>query len=164
MDTVAQPADRALYEADEHAWIARQIDALRSGRLENLDRDSLVEYLTDMTIRDRRELKSRFIILLQHLLKLRMQPERPARSWVLAILSQQASISDLLGGISSMATHAPDLFDEAYAVAVRLAAAETRIPAQDFRPQSPWTMQQALASVPPDLPAPAIKRRGAAQP
>ncbi len=42
MDTAVIPADRALYEADEHAWIARQIEALRSGRLQELDRNSLV--------------------------------------------------------------------------------------------------------------------------
>jgi hypothetical protein len=162
MDTVAQLADRALYEADEHAWIARQIDALRSGRLEQLDRDSLIEYLTDMTIRDHRELRSRFTVLLQHLLKLRMQPQRMTRSWVLTIIVQQQDIAGLLTSIPSLATHAENLLDEAYAAAVRRAAAETRIPEQKFPPQSPWTMRQALAFVPPDLPQPTRKRRGAA--
>jgi len=161
MDTVAQLDDRALYETDEHAWIARQVDGLRSGRLDQLDRDSLVEYLTDMTIRDHRELRSCLTVLLHHLLKVRMQPARLTRSWALTIVVQQQDIAGLLTSIPSLATHAKNLFDEAYADAVRRAAAETRIPAQKSPPQSPWTMQQALAFVPPDLPAPVIKRRGA---
>jgi hypothetical protein len=163
MDTVLHVANRALYEADEHVWIARQIDALRSGRLDELDRESLVEYLTEMTIRDRRELKSRLVVLLQHLLKLRMQPARLSRSWIVTIVTQQQEIAGLLTGIPSLASHAEKLLAEAYADGVRLAAAETGIPVGDFPTQSPWTVQAALAFAVPDLPRPARKRRGTAK-
>jgi Domain of unknown function DUF29 len=159
MDTVVPLADRALYEADEHLWIARQIDALRSGRLEKLDRDTLVEYLTDMTSRDHRELKSRFAVLLQHLLKLTMQPERLTRSWILTTIGQQREITGLLTGIPSLSSYSQQFFDEAYAHAVRLASVETGIPIAKFSPQSPWTLQAALAFQPPDLPPPTGKRR-----
>jgi Domain of unknown function DUF29 len=159
MDTVTLPADRALYEADEHAWIARQIEALRSGRLHELDRDSLVEYLTEMTIRDRRELKNRLIVLLQHLLKVRMQPQRLTRSWVLTVLAQQQQIRDILAGTPSIATYAPALFEEAYPNAVRRAAAETGIPFRDFPSASPWTLEAALAFAVPDPPPPPRYRR-----
>ena len=163
MDTVAQLTGRALYEADEHAWIARQIGALRSGRLDELDRDNLAEYLTEMTIRDRRELRSRFVVLLQHLLKVRMQRDRLTRSWVLSILTQQQEISALLAGIPSMATHAEALFEEAYSDAIGRAVAETRIQVSRFPPRSPWTMREALAFVSPDPPSPTRRRRGADQ-
>jgi len=154
MDTVLQPADRALYEADEHAWIARQIDALRNGRLQQLDRDGLVEYLTEMTVRDRRELKSRLTVLFQHLLKARMQPRRLTRSWILTILTQQAEIRDILAGTPSIAAHVPAMLSGAYSDAVRRAAAETGIALVDFPTESPWTIETALAFVPPDLPPP----------
>ena len=158
MDTVAQLTGRALYEADEHAWIARQIDALRSGRLNDLDRDTLAEYLTEMTIRDRRELRSRFVVLLQHLLKVGMQRDRLTRSWVLTILTQQQEISALLAGIPSMTTHAEALFEEAYSDAIGRAVVETRIPVGRFPPRSPWTMQEALAFVAPVPPTRSGKR------
>ncbi len=159
MDTVVTLADRALYEADEHLWIARQIDALRSGRLDDLDRDNLVEYLTDMNIRDHRELESRFAVLLQHLLKVRMQPDLLSRSWLLTIVHQQQRIRRLLKAIPSLASHMEKLFEDAYSDAVGLAATETGIPAGEFPPQPPWTVQAALAFVPPELPPPAPKRR-----
>ena len=61
-DVIEQPTD-TLYEADEHAWIERQIAALRDGALDRLDRANLIAYLTDMAARDRRELGSRLIVL-----------------------------------------------------------------------------------------------------
>ena len=98
-------------------------------------------------------------VLLQHLLKLHMQPSRVSRSWVVTIINQQQEIRRILNGIPSLAAHAEHLFEEAYGDAVRLAAAETRIPARDFPKELPWTMDAALAFVPPDPSAPSRKRR-----
>ncbi len=152
MDTPVRSADRALYEADEHAWIERQIALLRGGRLHALDRESLADYLTDMNIRDHRELASRFVVLLQHLLKVRLQPERLSRSWILTILERQREISLVLRTIPSMGRYKADLAASAYQDAVRSAAVETGLPLHEFPPQSPWTAEAALAFVPPDPP------------
>lgn len=86
-DVVEQPTE-TLYEADEHAWIERQIAALRDGDLDRLDRVNLIAYLTDMAARDRRELASRLISLYAHVLKLRIQPEKATRSWRLTVREQ----------------------------------------------------------------------------
>ena len=56
MDDVIEQTAGTLYEADEHAWIERQIAALRDGALDRLDRANLIAYLTDMAAPDRREL------------------------------------------------------------------------------------------------------------
>ncbi len=149
-NAVVQYADHALYETDEHAWIARQIELLRSGSLHELDRDSLVEYLTDMAKRDLRELESRFAVLLQHLLKVRLQPGRLAPNSVLTILRQQQEILRMLKSIPSMGQHTDELFDDAYERAVRLAAAETGRSASDFPARSPWSTDEALAFAPPE--------------
>lgn len=59
----------ALYEADETAWLERTADLVRTGRFDQLDAGTLAEYLTDMAKRDRREVFSRLVVLLSHLLK-----------------------------------------------------------------------------------------------
>ena len=51
--------DPELYERDEYAWIEQQIQALSNADWQHVDRLHLIEYLTDMAKRERRELRSR---------------------------------------------------------------------------------------------------------
>ena len=138
-----------------------QVAALRSGRLEALDRASLAEYLTEMTARDRRELESRLTILLQHLLKVQMQPAKIARSWITAIVTQQDEIRSLLRAIPSIAQHVDARFADAYGAPIRRAAAETGIAAARFPAENPWTMDGALRFDPPGPSRPAARRKPA---
>ncbi|MEA2789996.1 MAG: hypothetical protein QOG73_2402 [Acetobacteraceae bacterium] len=94
-DVVEQPTD-TLYEADEHAWIERQIAALRDGDLDRLDHVNLIVYLTDMAARDHRELGSRLTVLYANILKSRIQTKRAAEGWRLTIREQQRAIRRLL--------------------------------------------------------------------
>ena len=160
----ARPVDGAnevdgLYETDEHEWIAAQIGALRSGELDRLDRAHLIEYLTDMTIRDRRELASRLTVLLHQLLKVRMQPDRLTRSWVNTILEQQREIRGIVTGIPSLGRQADAIAAASFPDAVRAAARDTGVPRTEFPAASPWTVAEALAFDPPE-PAVRNKRTG----
>jgi hypothetical protein len=141
---------RTFYEADEHAWIAAQISALNEGHFNRLDRTNLAAYLTDMTIRDRRELQSRLTVLLQHLLKIRMQRSRLTRSWIGTVLEQQREIRAIVVGIPSLGRQADVIAALAYPDAVRAAAREIGIAAEKFPATSPWTVDQALAFDPPE--------------
>jgi len=158
IDTAAPPAGRALYEAEEHAWIAAQIAALADEDYSRLGRASLIEYLTEMTSRDRRELKSRLTILLIHLLKTRVQPETLTRSWIRTILEQQSEIRSIIDGIPSLGRQADAIAASACPDAVRRAARGTGVPASRFPVAPPWTVAQALAFDPPE-PAAAGRRR-----
>ncbi len=142
--------DADLYEADEHRWIEAQIEALRAGRTDQLDRAHLIEYLTDMTIRDRRELRSRLTVLLIHLLKIRFQPDRQTRSWADTIIEQQSEVKRILADIPRIAQHIPELLAQAYDDAVRRAAPQTSLPRATFPATCPWTLDEALAFNPPE--------------
>lgn len=137
-------AARQLYEADEYAWIEQQIAALRDGRLHDVDREHLAEYLSDMAARDRRELGSRFAVLLQHLLKVRVQPSKISRTWLSTIAEQQDEIRSIFHETPSIRQEAERLFTEAYRRAIRKASAETRMPPAKFPAKPPWTMEEAL--------------------
>ena len=119
-DVVEQPTD-TLYEADEHAWIERQIAALQDGDVDRLDRANLIAYLTDMAARDRRELGSRLIVLYAHVLKSRIQPEKATESWRLTIREQQRAIGRLLTSLPSLKHRADNILREVYPDAVALA-------------------------------------------
>ena len=143
--TALTKAPTNLYREDEHAWLALQVEALRSGHLHELDRGNLAEFLTDMASRDRRELRSRFKVLLQHLLKVRVQPELLTRSWLLTICDQQDEIRTLLGELPSLAREQDELFQSAYSGAIWRASKETGLPVSDFPAQNPWTVKQAMS-------------------
>jgi hypothetical protein len=146
---IAGGGSRSSYEADEHQWMLEQIALLKAGKLDAVDRENLVQYLTEMTIRDRRELGNHFVRLLQHLLKYQVQPGRASRSWALTVLEQQRQIIALLTSTPSLKNYQDKLYAEAYPHAVRAAATETGVARSRFPAQCPWTIEQALAFEPP---------------
>src|SRR5262245_39456185 len=75
----ARPA-ATLYKRDFYRWTTRQSSLLRAGRLNELDLENLAEEIDSLGGRDRRELQSRLIVLLVHLLKWERQPRKRSRS------------------------------------------------------------------------------------
>jgi hypothetical protein len=134
----------ALFTEDETAWLEAMADLIRLRDLAALDLENLAEYLADMARRDRREVKSRLVVLLTHLLKWDFQPEKRSRSWRTTILSQRQELADLASrGV--LRTHAETVLPAAYENAVELAASETGVPAATFPKDCPLTVEQLLA-------------------
>src|SRR3954469_11911600 len=86
----------SLYLADETAWLERTAQLIAEGKWDEIDRDNLSEYLTDMAIRDRREVMSRLVVLLAHLLKWDHQAEMRTGSWQATIKLQRLELRQLL--------------------------------------------------------------------
>lgn len=149
---------RADYHRDQFGWMLQQADLLRAGRLNDLDRHSLAELLTDMAGSDKRAFKSAMRVLLQHMLKVLVQPEKLTRSWLYSIAAQQAEVNDLIETEPGMRPFLPGLYDAAYVGARRLASVETGIALSRFPAENPWSMEEALAYVPP-APAPRGAKR-----
>jgi Domain of unknown function DUF29 len=140
---ISQPL-ASLYEADETAWLDRTAALLRSGRFDELDAATLAEFLTDMAKRDRREVTSRLVVLLAHLLKWEYQPDRRSGSWQATILEQQRALRKLLES-GSLYSYAVAELAEAYADARKQAAAETGRLRAFFPEECPWELDGALA-------------------
>lgn len=153
---------RALYEEDEFGWMLQQADLLRANRLDEIDRHSLAEYLTEMARSKQAAFRSAMTVLLQHMLKARMQPERMTRSWLLTINVQRREIRFLMGDEPGMRQYLPGLYAQAYPGAREDAAIETGIAISRFPTDNPWTMDEVL-TVPLPEPAPRgrkVKRKG----
>lgn len=60
-----------LYDRDFNLWLESQAIALRDKNLESIDWDNLIEEIESMGKSDRRALKSYFIRLVEHILKVR---------------------------------------------------------------------------------------------
>ena len=134
----------ALYEVDETAWLEATAELLRNGRLAEVELTTLAEYLTDMAKRDRREVFSRLVVLLSHLLKWEYQSDNRSGSWRGTILEQQRELRQLLES-GTLRNHATAVFAEAYVDARKQAAAETGLARTAFPEECGWDLDGALA-------------------
>lgn len=131
MATVEALELSVLYERDETAWLEVMSALAASGRHAEMDYQNLSEYLADMARRDRREVFSRLVVLLTHLLKWEHQPEKRSGSWRASIREQRRELRQLLES-GTLYNHAAEVLADAYAEARRQAADETELPLNVF--------------------------------
>ena len=141
-----------LYEQDFDRWARNQADLLRQGKSQDLDIEHLIEELEDMGKSSLRELESRFIILIAHLLKLQFQLHTLAeqwkafegKSWRKTIIEQRTQLNFLLDKVASLKASLEPAREEAYPVARRLAIKETGMPPETFPGACPYTVGDLL--------------------
>jgi hypothetical protein len=133
-----------LYEQDETAWLETMSALAANGRFAEMDYRHLSEYLADMAKRDRREVFSRLVVLLCHLLRWGHQSERRSGSWRGTIREQRRELRQLLES-GTLRNHAEAVLADAYAEARRQAADETEKPLAIFPVEDPRTLNELLA-------------------
>lgn len=132
------------YEKDFYAWLQETIDLVKAGRLDELNREILIDELESMGKRDRRELISRLVILMTHLLKWAYQPERRSSGWVGSIAEQRLQILGQLEDSPSLRALIPGALEAAYPKAVSLAVKETSLPPEHFPAECPFSPESLL--------------------
>ena len=130
-----------LYELDEIAWLARQVELIRGERFEEIDYTNLKEFLESMANRDKRAVESRLERLIAHRLKWQFQSERRGPSWRYTIVEQQRALGRLFRS-GSLRRHAEEQLEAVYQGGVSLARAE--IGTRCFDPQCPWSLDDLL--------------------
>ena len=141
-----------LYQTDYSAWALRHAELLRAGRYAELDLEHLLEELSDMSKSDRRELESRLLILLAHLLKWEYQyamlserwREFKGDSWRETIIEQRMRLAKLLKQSPGLKTLLPEAITAAYADAIQLASDETGLALDTFPSDCLYTLEQLL--------------------
>lgn len=120
-----------LFVQDETAWLEAMSALAAEGRLSEMDHRNLSEYLADMAKRDRREVFSRLVTPLTHLLKWAHQPNHRGESWLGTMTEQRRELRKLLeSGV--LHNHAITVLTEAYSDARKQAAAETGLSRDTF--------------------------------
>jgi hypothetical protein len=145
-------ADSALYDQDFERWASSQIELLRRGETKHLDIPHLIEELEDMGKSSLRELESRFIILIAHLLKWQYQLDTlidrwrafEGKSWRKTIIEQRTQVQFLLAKVPGLKNSLELARKEAYPAARRLALKETGMPAETFPELCPYSVEELL--------------------
>lgn len=79
-----------------------------------------------------------------HLLKCQFQPEHSQNKWRATLIEQRTRLAQLLDDSPSMRPALPEYVRESYAVAVKMAAAETGLPAGAFPASNPYSIDEIL--------------------
>ena len=139
------PRNAVDYDEDFYAWTIEQARLLRSGELSTIDAANLAEEIESMGRSDRRELRSRLVVLVTHLLKWRHQPGARSRSWSATIDEQRLQIEDVLTESPSLRPMVPAMLSEAYAISRARAIAETGLAEEAFPEACPFTPDAVLS-------------------
>ncbi|MBK5970488.1 MULTISPECIES: DUF29 domain-containing protein [Thiorhodovibrio] len=139
-----------LYDTDYSQWAQRNAELLHARRFEELDIAHLLEELSDMSKSDRRELHSRLLILIAHLLKWEHQYQTLAErwrefkgdSWRTTIIEQRKQLATLLRQSPGLKAAIEGTIAAVYPDAVDLAAKETRLPLESFPSICPYSQAQ----------------------
>jgi hypothetical protein len=134
-----------LHNQDFYAWTQQQLDLLRQGNFAQIDLKNLIDEVESMGASERRELYSRFLVLVHHLLKWQFQPEERSNSWRSTIIEQRDQLEILLGQSPSLRRYCEEALVDIYPRSRRKATAETGLVSSVFPEQCPYTVQQVLA-------------------
>ena len=130
--------DYPAYEADYAAWISAQAAALQSGRFDELDIANLVDEVESLGRSDFAAFASAIEIVLIHMLKWQVQPERRTPSWVASIAEHRSRIAQALEDNPSYKARVEEAVVRAWRTAPAHAAAETNLPLKLFPKQNPF--------------------------
>jgi hypothetical protein len=134
----------SLYETDFHEWTVRTAEQIRSGRIPPEELEHIAEEVEALGSRDRRELRNRLKILLQHLIKCALREGRPTASWENTITDQRDAIAALLEQSPSLRPTVEDASRAAYPTARRLAATEMKIARAALPEELPFPVEKIL--------------------
>jgi hypothetical protein len=147
-NVVRVPEQTPLYRRDYYAWALEQARALQERRFEALDLAHLAEEVEDLAKGERRELRSRLKQVLVHLLKCQFQSGRRSRSWEGTLASERTEIAALFHDSPSLERELPEIVEQAYSLALRVAGKEMRLKRDQwqslFPAQCPWSAGQIL--------------------
>ena len=132
------------YEEDFVAWLEDQAGRARRGEVESLDLENIAEELEGLARSDRREIRSRLTVLVTHLLKCLVQPQKRSSSWLETIFEQRDGIAALIEDSPSLRAFPAEILDRAYPAARRKAARQTRLSEREFPEQCPFAIEAVL--------------------
>lgn len=136
--------DDSLHDADFHAWTQQQAALIRERRIGELDLDNILEEIESLGRTERSELVDRLELLIRHLLKWQVQPDRRSRNWLATIVEQRRRIPRHLRQNPSLTSFLAEALELAFGDAIAIAVAETGLDRALFPATLPYTFEQLM--------------------
>ena len=136
-----------LYDTDFYLWIQHTVEALKQQDWDRVDWDNLIEEVESMGRSEKRELKSRLLVILEHLLKLMFwESEKPqnARGWRNMVIEQRNQVDLILEDSPSLKPWLTESFVESYGKARQQTLQKYGLPVDRFPTQPPFSLEDVL--------------------
>jgi hypothetical protein len=131
----------SLYEQDILLWSEDTVAKLRARDFDHLDIENLIEEVEALGIAQKKELISRLILLLEHLLKrLYVKSPHDYNGWERTIRTQRGELEVLFDAVPSLRTRWDAIFDKAWKIVLKNVSKEypqTQFPAEWMYARSP---------------------------
>jgi hypothetical protein len=135
---------KASYEGDYYSWALEQAELLRGGRVAEADLENIAEELTDLGREEFHKLVNAYRVLLLHMLKWDLQPERRTRSWAISIAVQREIAVEVVADNPGLKSRIEEAARRAYRRARLEAAGETGLKVTAFPPDIPYTLDDIM--------------------
>lgn len=139
---------KKVFDMDFYKWLNETENLLKSGRLQELDVENLVEVINQMSKTLERKLESFIIRLIVHIYKWENFPERRSKSWRFSIISSQKEIKSLLNKNPSLKTKIDYITEEAWDKATDWIVAETNLEYEELPEKSPYDFDYIISFIP----------------
>ena len=135
-----------LYDTDTALWAEEQAELLRRRAVlansDELDWLHLAEEIEGVVASEKREVRSRLALIIQHLLKWQYQPTLRSRSWQTTLHVQRRDLLAVLADSPSLRSFATGVLAAAYVHGRHDAEQETGL--LHLPTDCPWTLDQVL--------------------
>jgi hypothetical protein len=142
--TKSQLELKEIYEQDFNQWLKITANLLQQKKFKEIDLDNLIIELESMGKSNKRELISRLIILIMHLLKWKYQPQKQSKSWLSTINEQRLQLELILEQNPSLKREIEQIITQRYGKARKMASQETRLDLQLFPSENPFNLTEIL--------------------
>ncbi|GFE70516.1 DUF29 domain-containing protein [Chroococcus sp. FPU101] len=147
MTTPTTQAQKTLYEKDFYLWLQTTTELLKNQQLEQIDWENLIEEIESMGRSERKEIKSRLIIIIEHLLKLaywESEKEYNSRGWRNTIIEQRRQIDLTLEDSPSLKAVLSESFLDCYQKARTDTLQKTQLSPNVLPSEPPFTLSEVL--------------------
>ncbi len=131
-----------MYETDFYQWSLKTAELIRQGRFAELDIENIAEEIESLGKNNKRELSSRLVVLIMHLLKWQHQPKRRSKSWKTTINTQRVELELLFKQSPSLKYAIDDVIEYSFEKAKLLFEDETNISKKALPESCPYSFEQ----------------------
>ncbi len=149
--TVPNPLvkSKSFYEQDFYAWLETTANLLKKKQFESIDLENLIEEIEAMGRSEKREIKTRLITIIKHLLRLKYWQstlDYNARGWRNTVIEQREKLIFVLEDSPSLRQELESFFLEGYQKTVQKIIQKYDLPSSMFPAESPFSLTNIIDS------------------